>query len=138
MKRVFTLANVRLGVEIALVCAALVLLIGRSTPSTAAPLAEPAGVGWYQCNNPSQVAVFSNRVHVYCASTSPAISGVYWFAAPASPDANFASRAMSLFQSAVLTTQPLLLYLDPSDTTGSAFGCGSGDCRRVYGVELTR
>jgi hypothetical protein len=143
MKRILTPANIRLGVEIVLIIAALFVIAGRITPTTAAPLepaapAAPSAVGWYQCVTPNQVAVFLNRVHVHCTSVSPTIAGVTWFAVPTAPDSAAASRFMSLFQSAVLTNQPLLLFVDPNDTSGTSFGCGSGDCRRLQGAELQR
>lgn len=149
MKRILTFANLRLVVEIILIIAALLIVSGRITPTVAAPLpanpaagaAAPSSLagGWYICNTPDQVAVFLNRVHVHCNSvTGPAglPTDVKWFAVPTSPDSATASRFMSLFQSAILTNQPLWLYLDPTDTSGSSFGCGSGDCRRLQGAEL--
>ena len=139
MKRFSSLANLRLIVEVLLVVAALFIIFSRSTPTEAAPAAAPAAspnTAWYTCNSPDQVAVFLMRVHVHCASTNPTIAGVSWFAVPTSPDSAAASRFMSIFQSAMVAGRPLLLYVDPTDTSGSSFGCGSGDCRRLLGAEI--
>jgi hypothetical protein len=139
MKRIFSLANLRLIVEILLVVAALTIILSRSTPTEAAAVPAPAAApnaGWYTCNSPDQVAVFFNRVHVRCTSTTPTISGVSWFAVPTSPDSAVASRFLGIFQSALVAGRPLILYVDPADTTGSSFGCGAGDCRRLIGAEI--
>ncbi len=139
MKRLLTFSNLRLVVEIVLLLAALAFGFSRILPTQAAPAAEPAApaaADWYLCNNPDQVAVFLNRVHVRCTSTNPTIAGVSWFAVPTSPDSAAASRFMSIFQSAMITGRPLWLFLDPADTSGASFGCNSGDCRRLQGAEM--
>jgi hypothetical protein len=122
-----------------MVIAALAFAFSRSSSSQAAhqpDAAAPAASAWYTCVNPDQVAVFLNRVHVHCGSTNPTIAGVTWFAVPTAPDSAAASRFMSLFQSAMITGRPLLLWLDPADLTGGTFGCGTGDCRRITGAEM--
>jgi arabinogalactan endo-1,4-beta-galactosidase len=43
---------------------------------------------------------------------------------------------MSLLQTSVITSRPVWVQVDPTDTSGSSFGCGSGDCRRIYGMEM--
>lgn len=140
MKRIFSSANIRLTLEVVLLTAALVFILSRSTPTEAAPTvmepAVPAATSWHTCNSPDQVAVFTNRVHVHCASTTPAISGVTWFAVPTAPDSAAASRFMSVIQTAMIAGRPLLLWVDPSDLSGGTFGCSTGDCRRLYGVEM--
>jgi uncharacterized protein YchJ len=140
MKRYLTSANVRLVLEIVLLACALVFALSRSVPTEAAPALapeNPAATNWYECVTPDQVAVFATRVHVHCASTNPTIAGVSWFAVPTSPDSAYASRVLSVFQSAMVANKRLWLYVDPSDTSGSIFGCNSGDCRRIVGAEIT-
>ena len=146
MKRLLTLANLRLTIEIMLVIAALVFTLSRSAPTEAAAAPAPAAPNalyWYQCNTPAtmHIGLFSNRIHVYCPSTTniagaPAIPTIFWFAVPTAPDSAAASRFLSLFQSATISGRTLWVQVDPTDTSGTAFGCGSGDCRRVYGAEL--
>ena len=97
---------------------------------------------WYLCNAPTHIGLFTNRVHVFCTSTTP-ISGapplnaaIFWFAVPTSLDSAAASRFMSLWQTSVLSAKPIWLELDPNDTSGTTFGCGTADCRRVIGTEM--
>jgi hypothetical protein len=146
MKRFISLANLRLLVEVILVVAAFGFALSRSQPtevaSAAAP-AAPSAVYWYQCNSPStqHVGLFANRIHVWCQTTTPvgsapALTGISWFAYPTSPDSAEASRFLSLFQTSAISGRYVWLELDPNDTSGSNFGCGSGDCRRIVGAEL--
>jgi len=147
MKRFLTLANLRLAIEIILVIGALAFTLSRSTLTEAAstPVPEaPDATYWYQCNAPTtmHVGLFGNRIHVYCAtttpvSTAPALSAsIHWFAVPTAPDSAASSRYLSLFQSAAISGRYLWVQLNPTDTSGTTFGCGSGDCRRIYGAEL--
>jgi hypothetical protein len=146
MKHYFTFSNLRLAIEILLVIiiAASAFSTFRSAQgaSVAAPDAPDAAY-WYQCNSPSveHVAVFTNRVHVWCQSTTavggaPALSGIYWFAFPTSNDSAAASRFLSLFQTSAISGRYVWLEVNPTDTSGSSFGCAAGDCRRVFGAEL--
>ena len=144
MKRLLTLSYVRIAIEIILVLAALAFAFSHSMPSQAATESAPAALlslSWYQCNAPMNVAVFNNRVHVFCATTTaeggPALSTtIKYFAVPTSPDSASASRYLSIFQSSSISGKTLWVFLDPTDTSGSSFGCGSGDCRVIYGAEL--
>jgi hypothetical protein len=97
---------------------------------------------WYQCNPPTHIGLFNDRLHVFCTTTTP-IAGapalnpaIAWFAVPTSPDSAAASRFMSLWQTSVLSLKPIWLFLDPSDTSGTTFGCAAADCRRVIGTEM--
>ncbi len=147
MKRLLTLANLRLAIEIILVIVALGFAFSHGMPTQTAAAQAPAApdaLYWYQCNAPAtqHVGLFTNRIHVYCASTTvvasaPALSAsIHWFAFPTSPDSAEASRFFSLFQSSTISGRYLWLQLNPTDTSGTSFGCGSGDCRRIYGAEL--
>ncbi len=146
MKHFFTFSNLRLAIEIILVIiiAAAALSNYRSAQSAGVAAQEaPDALYWYQCNSPSveHVAVFTNRVHVWCQTTTPvggapALSGISWFAFPTSPDSAAASRFLSLFQSSAISGRYVWLEVDPNNTSGSTFGCGSSDCRRIFGAEL--
>jgi hypothetical protein len=144
MKRLFTVSNIRLVIEIALIVVLLVLAFSRqATTQAAVPGAPqaPDAVFWYVCNGPNHVGLFTNRVHIYCASTTPlqnapALTGISWFAVPTAPDSAMASRFMSLLQTSVIAAKPIWLQVDPNDTSGTSFGCGASDCRRIYGVEM--
>jgi hypothetical protein len=146
MKRFLTLSTVRMSIEILLVMVLLMVALPNRITSQASAQQEPeapTALYWYQCNTtpPNHVAVFTNRVHIWCTSTTPvsgapALTGIYWFAFPTSPDSAAASRVMSIMQSAKIIGGTVWVEVNPTDTSGSAFGCGSGDCRRIYGIEL--
>lgn len=80
------------------------------------------------------VGVFIQRVHVRCTTTVN-IGGniIAWWAYPTSDSAG-ASRFLSLFETAKATGSTLTLYYDANDLTGSTFGCGNTDCRRIWGA----
>lgn len=145
MKRLFMSHTSRVAVKLALLVAlALVILTGgiaaRPTPAQAAQV--PMALYWYQCNALNHVAVFTERIHVFCQSTAtiagaPALDGaVTWFAFPTQPDSATASRFLSLLQTSVIAGRTIWLQLDPNDTSGSSFGCGAANCRRFTGVEM--
>ena len=146
MKRFLTPANLRLAIEILMVVAALAFTLSRGNPTQAASDPAPAApdaVYWYVCNAPAtqHVGLFSDRVHIFCATTTPVsgaptLTGITWFAYPTAPDSAAASRFLSLFQSSTISGRVLWVELDPNDTSGSAFGCGASNCRRILGAEL--
>lgn len=144
MKRFLTVSNLRMSVEILLVIALLMIALPGASVNQASAQQEPeapTAYYWYQCNAPTHVGLFMNRVHIYCTSTTPvsgapALTGIYWFAFPTSPDSAEASRFMSIMQSSRITGIVVWVYLNPSDTSGSSFGCGSSNCRRIIGIEL--
>lgn len=144
MKRFLNPSRLRLACEVLLI--ALVLAAGLSrfipTRAAAAPAPNaPTATYWYVCNPANHVGVFPDRVHVYCATTTPIggapdISGIHWFAVSTTTDSASASRYMSLLQTAVITAKPIWLMVDPNDTSGVSFGCAAADCRRLYGMEM--
>jgi hypothetical protein len=81
----------------------------------------------------NQVGTFANRVHVHC--TNPYNSTIYFFAAPAS-DRDLAARMEAIGLVAQVTGTVARIYFDPSDTSGTTFGCQASDCQRVAGIEV--
>lgn len=143
MKRCLTMSTVRTSIEILLAIVLLMATLPNAITSKASAQQEPespTALYWYQCNAPTHVAVFTNRVHIYCATntpvSAPTLTGISWFAFPTSPDSAAASRFLSILQSAKITGGTVWVEVNPTDTSGSTFGCGSGDCRRIYAVEL--
>jgi len=102
----------------------------------------PTALYWYMCNAPNHIGLFTNRLHIFCETTTPVAGApgldpaIFWFAYPTSPDSAAASRFMSLLQTSVITSKPIWLNIDPNDTSGSSFGCGGANCRRIYGMEM--
>jgi hypothetical protein len=145
MKRFLNLSTLRLAAEVLLVVTLLLVAFSRSTPTQATPQQAPeapTATYWYVCNATNHVAVFLDRVHVYCQTTTPVQgapalnANITWFAIPTSPDSAAASRFMSLLQTSVITAKPIWLLLDPNDTSGNSFGCGAANCRRISGMEM--
>ena len=128
--------NNHLIVEIALILALLIVVLSSSVPTQAAqpaaPLSAPA---WYTCVSVHDVSVYNSRVHIKCNSTIPVITNVYYFAVPSSDSAN-ASRYLSLFETALLSGKPLMLFVDAADTSGNTWGCSAGDCRVIVGAQV--
>jgi hypothetical protein len=145
VKRLLTFSNLRLVFELILVIAIAIAALSHFYPTQAATRQEPeapTAVYWYQCNTPNHVAVFIDRVHIYCPSTTPvtggqpALTGIFYFAFPTAPDSAAASRFLSVLQSSAIAGRTVWVELDPSDTSGASFGCGSGNCRRIIGLEM--
>lgn len=144
MKRILTLSNLRVAIEVLLIIVLVPLALSyKSAPGKAAAQVPeaPEALYWYVCNPTNHIGLFTGRVHIYCQSTTPiagapALSGIYWFAVPTAPDSAAASRFMSLLQTAVITSRPVWVQANPTDTSGSSFGCAASDCRRIYGMEM--
>lgn len=113
----------------------LLLLLAASTQTIASAPAAPTT--FYQCT-PDTVAAFTNRVHVHCTVpyVAPGPANIYWFAFCTSPDSVTASRMLSVFTAAKATGKNVGVYFTPTDTSGTACGCGSNDCRVVDGAEI--
>ncbi|MGE5123842.1 MAG: hypothetical protein ACM3H7_04945 [Acidobacteriaceae bacterium] len=144
MKLRKSLPAFRLVFEILLIVGLLTVALPGSIRTQAVAQQEPDSTDalyWYQCNLSNHVAVFTTRVHIWCQSTTPvggapALTGISWFAFPTSPDSAGASRIFSILQSAKVTGGVVWVWVNPADTSGTSFGCGASDCRRIYGVEL--
>ncbi len=145
MKRSLSLSTLHVAFEVLLVIVLLMVAFPNTVTTQATTLKEPeepTAFYWYVCNAPNHIGLFTNRLHIFCKSTSPVAGApsldpaILWFAFPTSPDSAGASRFMSLLQTSVITSKPIWLNLDPNDTSGSAFGCGGANCRRIYGMEM--
>ncbi|NVJ02080.1 hypothetical protein HV824_28715 [Myxococcus sp. AM009] len=77
---------------------------------------------------PTNVAVFSNRIHVKCAAS---VAGGIWFFALASSDTAFMNRTLTLLTTALASGRTLAVDYNPSSTAGTSVGCLSSDCRLI-------
>lgn len=106
----------------------------------AAPLSAPLHFDGFTCT-PIGVAAFTTRVHVHCATPftyTPAGGtpvNIYWFAF-SNRDSATASRMLSLATSAQLAGKTVLIYFTKEDLSGESWGCQTGDCRVMWGMEL--
>jgi hypothetical protein len=126
------------GLAVVLAVALLAVSLHQSAQAAQpAEPAEPQGT-WFSCaaGNIQSVAAFAIRVHMACktAYSDSGTSITYW-AYPTSDSAG-ASRILSLFTTAQVTGKTLLVYFTPGDTSGSAWGCGASDCRRITAAEI--
>lgn len=108
--------------------------------AVAAPPTAPHQSVVFACT-PTGVASFDTRIHVRCSTPytyydvggSP--SSIYWFAFP-NRDSATASRMLSLATSAQLAGKNLAIFFNPDDLSGGSWGCQTGDCRVMWGLEL--
>ena len=116
-----------------LVAALGVAAAGRLSVQAVQAAHEAVVMSTFSCT-PFDVGVFITRVHVRCtASVNIGGNSIAWWSYPTSDSAG-ASRFLSLFETAKATSSTLTIYYDPNDLTGSTFGCGKTDCRRIYGA----
>ena len=127
MKIARTLTLGTVAVLVFVFVAALLLI------STSTTRAQPKLLSNWTCT-PDYVAAFSNRVHAHC---NPANGAIQWFAVCSTGSGSaFASRALSIFTTAKVTGKSLRVYYEPTDTSGTACGCSSADCRVISGAEV--
>ncbi len=123
--------HVRRLVVVLPVVAAVVLLLAASTPTQASMPDAPTD--YFICTL-THIGAFTNRVHVRCSPPAP--NNIYYFAACSTSDSATVSRFLSIFTTAKATGKNLGIYYTPSDTSGTACGCASGDCRVLWGAEV--
>ena len=119
----------RLAVIFTVLVAAL-LLTGSGAMYASAPAAP---VDIFTCV-PTGIAAFNNRVHVRCSPAAP--GGITYFAVCTASDSASASRFLSVFTTAKVTSKNIVIFYTPSDTSGAACGCAAADCRVIWGAEV--
>ena len=92
-----------------------------------APSAPDAGP--FNCSI-ANIAVFSSRIHVYCASKVSGTNIQYFAANGDSDHALTTNRDLVLLNTAYSLGKPVYIYylIDPANNPP---GCGSGDCRAI-------
>jgi len=104
--------------------------LAQSAPSTVSE--DGVGLLTNYVFEPANVAIFSNRIHVKCEVPNGSIG---FFAYPLT-DAKQANRILSLLLTAEAANDRIVVSYDASDTSGTAFGCQSGDCRTIQAIYL--
>jgi hypothetical protein len=84
----------------------------------------------HSCNS-VDVFTFPERVHVRCSTA--ASGGIIFFAVPTANNEN-AARILSTLLAGHISGRTLVIGYDPTDTSGTAFGCAQNDCRRLLYV----
>ena len=78
----------------------------------------------------ANIAVFSNRIHVYCASPVSGTS-IRYFAAPGdSAHALATNRFLVILNTAYALGRPVYIYY-PNSATQNPPGCNATDCRAI-------
>ena len=120
-----------LGLVILLAMALLLITSAPTQASTsAAAPSEPSDN--FTCT-PVGVAAYTSRVHVRCNPVAPGNIGYF---AVCTTDSASASRFLSVFTTAKVTGKNLVIFYTPGDTSGTACGCQTGDCRLAWGAEI--
>lgn len=98
-----------------------------------------AGVS-VQCKPVSTAVFFGSRVHLQCETGSSPNGSILFFAlsAATSTEIQQANEFQSMAMTALTSGKPLWIFYDDADTSGTAFGCGAGDCRKALGMWITR
>ncbi|MFN8492234.1 MAG: hypothetical protein U0350_31835 [Caldilineaceae bacterium] len=82
--------------------------------------------------HPARIATFAERIHVLCAQP---VNGISFFAV-STLDGRYSARVLSVLLTAFATGKDLNIEYDPDDTSGSSFGCGADDCRKLLMAEV--
>lgn len=110
------------GLTLALLLAGIVL----ATPSAR------AASEWVACD-PVNVATFSSRIHVRCASSVG--TGIFYFARATSNAADV-QRFLSTLLAAQVAGRPLSILADLADTSSLPPGCAASDCRLMTAASV--
>lgn len=103
----------------------VLLTLGPTRPSFAAST-------FFTCKS-VEVATYAERIHVRC--TQVASGGIVFFAVSTANSAH-AARLLASLLMAHTVGKDIVVEFDPSDTSGTAFGCAAHDCRRLLSVAV--
>jgi hypothetical protein len=109
------------------VVAGAFMILGSATPSFAAST-------FYSCKS-VDVSVYAERIHVRCDKA--ATGGIVFFAVSTANSAH-AARILSVLLTAHTTGRTITIEYDPNDTSGTAFGCQTSNCRRLLSVAVSQ
>jgi hypothetical protein len=86
--------------------------------------------------SPTEVAVFPERIHVKCSTSTTDGSAAIWFWAISTSDAQKANRFLSTASTALVSGRSLRFSFNPGDTAGVSFGCLAKDCRTPWAIAI--
>jgi hypothetical protein len=131
MHRSFAIRSVLIVTALAV----LMIALASSTPSKAATPSANLAAAFQNCT-PIGIGVFENRVHVRCSAGIGGGPVIYFAVCSTGSNSALASRMLSTFTTAFATNNQLDLFYNTGDTTGTACGCGTSDCIRIWGAEV--
>lgn len=91
---------------------------------------------------PVNVAQIDQRIHIQC--DNPILDNgksILWFEVPTNGnngEPETASRFMSMGMAAIAADKTMRFWFASNDASGSVFGCGENDCRKVTGFFLLK
>ncbi len=94
--------------------------------------AAPAAQLWVSCK-PVEAAAFPERIHVKCETP---IDDRFWYFAASTKDPRVAARALSVIEAAQVGEKLVHILFDPTDQSGTTFGCLAADCRQLLAVVM--
>lgn len=115
-----------------------VVLLGAFLSSlTLAPVIN-AAPAYHSCKVVDVMVAPGSRVHIRCDNGYPGNPSLVFFALPAASNDNIlrANQVQSLGMAALAAGRPVLFTFDDADTSGTSFGCGANDCRRIIAVSM--
>lgn len=84
---------------------------------------------------PIEITAYTERIHI---KANTPVNGIVFFSVPTS-NADLSNKVLSLASAAILYEKRINVLYDKDDkTTGSQFGCQSGDCRVIKGISLLK
>lgn len=83
------------------------------------------------------VMVYGSRVHCQCTTTTPDGSSNIRYFAVSTADAKLADRLLTIGTTTLVSGRRFVAGYTSGDVSGSSFGCGSSDCRKLtsFGIE---
>ncbi len=85
---------------------------------------------------PTEVAVFQNRIHVKCAQSYNDGGATIWYWAVSVSGVQWANRFLSTSTTALVSGRKLVIQFTAGDTSGTRFGCLAQDCRRALVITI--
>jgi len=98
-------------------------------------ISAPARADDYLCT-PTEVAVFSERIHIKCNAAYSDGGKAIWFWSVATANAQWANRVLSTATTGLVSGRKLNLSFTPGDSSGSTFNCQPKDCRKITAIGL--
>jgi hypothetical protein len=88
---------------------------------------------------PVSIAVYpGSRIHIQCDIASTSTPPITYFALPnvTSDDVQRANQAIAVASTAQTSGKSIGILFDDVDTSGTTFGCGANNCRKIQGIFL--
>lgn len=114
------------------------VLFGAFLATLAQAPVVSAAPAYHSCKVVDVMVAPGSRVHIRCDNGYPGNPSIVFFALPAASNDNIlrANQVQSLGVAALAAGRPVSFTFDDADTSGTSFGCGANDCRRIIAVSI--